>query len=281
MNLKTFNFYQHVKENMPGVSYEDVFYSNQDTYRDTKIDFPYRTTEFAVAVCYGPGQTRCRLGSVEYQISRGSLITLGPGIVSSYGSQYGLKFEIVYFKEELFHNLIVPKLNTLPFFVHGGNHMLLVNTEDINRLEVLFKCIKTFRENRDILPGLVYSLVQLVQQIHLGNQSENGISSKELTTQKFRILIARHFIESKEIGFYADQLHISPRYLSEVTLSTTGKSAKELINEHIILEAKSLLKQTAMTVSEIAYWLGYEENSYFVRFFKKNTGKTPLAYRVS
>ncbi|HMQ08862.1 MAG TPA: helix-turn-helix domain-containing protein [Saprospiraceae bacterium] len=279
MHLKTFNFYQHVKDNIQGITHEDVFYSNQDTYKDTRINFPYRTTEFAIAVCYGPEHTKCRLGSVEYPISKGSLITLGPGIVTSYGSQYDLKFEIVYFTEVLFHDLIVPKPNTLPFFVHGGKHMLIVNTEDLNRLKVLFQSIKTFRENRNILQGLVYSLVQLVQQIHLGNQRDNSISSKELITQKFKALIARHFIKSKEVGFYANQFHITPKYLSEVLQEITGKTAKELINEHLFLEAKSLLRQTPMTIKEIAYWLGFEDQSYFVRAFKKNVGTTPAIYR--
>ena len=280
MHLKTFNFYQYVKEKMPEKTRESFFYADHQTYKNLRVDFPFRTTHFGIGISYGVGLSKCRLGSIDYELSEGSLTTLGPGIVTSWDNGYDLKNETVFFTEDLLHNLKIPNLSTLPFFIHGGNHVLKVNKFELNQLRVLFQNINTFRENKDVLPGLVYSLVQLVQQIHMGTQAENGFAPKEQITRKFKTLIARHFIESKEVSFYAGLLHITPKYLSEVTISVTDKSAKELINEHILLEAKSLLKQTDMTVSEIAYWLGYDEASYFVRFFGKNAGKTPMEYRI-
>ncbi|MFD2033965.1 helix-turn-helix domain-containing protein [Belliella marina] len=281
MNLKTFNFYQYVKEKMPGETQETFFYANNEMYRDLRVDFPFRTTHYGIGINYGKGSSLCRLGSADYMLEEGSLTTLGPGIITCWDNAYDLKNETVFFTDGLFRDIKVPPLQTLPFFMQGGNHMINVPEEELVKLKDLFQNIKKFNNNRQVLQGLVFSLVQYVQQLHSLISKKNNATQKEHITQKFRTLIARHFIESKEVSFYATQLHITPKYLSEVLVETTGKTAKELINEHIILETKSLLKQTAMTVSEIAYWLGYEEDSYFVRFFKKNTGKTPLAYRGS
>jgi AraC family transcriptional regulator, transcriptional activator of pobA len=67
--------------------------------------------------------------------------------------------------------------------------------------------------------------------------------------------------------------------VSETIKVITGKSAKKRIDETLILEAKSLLRQTHMSIKEITYWLGFEDDSYFVKFFKHSEGMTPNAYR--
>ena len=67
-------------------------------------------------------------------------------------------------------------------------------------------------------------------------------------------------------------MNLSPYQLNEITKSSVGKTASELINEHIILETKRYLLATPNQVKEIADQLGYEDNSYFIRFFKNTPG---------
>lgn len=279
MNLKTFNFYQYVKDKIPKQTQEAFFYANNETYRDLKVDFPFRTTHYGIGINYGKGNSKCRLGSRDYLLGNGSLTTLGPGIVTCWDNAYDLKNETIFFTDKLFRNIKILPLQTLPFFMHGGNHMIKVPGEELENLKGLFLNIKTFSNNHPVLQGLVFSLVQYIQQLHNLLPEENTTVPQELLTRKFRTLVARNFIESKEVGFYAARLHITPKYLSEVLVETTGKTAKELINEHIFLEARSLLKQTPMTIKEIAYWLGFEDQSYFVRAFKRHIGTTPMDYR--
>ena len=279
MNVKTFNFYQYVREMLPENTREVFFYMNNETYAQLGVDFPFRTTHYGIGISYGAGVSNCRLGSVDYELTEGSLTTLGPGIVTCWDRTYELKNETIFFSESFFNIIKTSSLHTQPYFIHGGNHMIKISTENLMHLKDLFLNIKKFEKNHEVLQGLVFSLVQLVQQLHNVTPQKNNISQKERIAHQFKILIARHFIESKEVGFYADQLYITPKYLSEVLLETTGKTAKELINEHLFLEAKSLLRQTPMTIKEIAYWLGFEDQSYFVRAFKKHAGVTPAIYR--
>lgn len=74
-------------------------------------------------------------------------------------------------------------------------------------------------------------------------------------------------------------MNLSPYQLNEITKATIGKTASELINEHIILEAKRYLLATPNQIKDIADHLGYEDVSYFIRFFKKHTGYSPEAFR--
>lgn len=80
-------------------------------------------------------------------------------------------------------------------------------------------------------------------------------------------------------SYYADKLHISPVYLNEVVKNISGLSAGNYIRNEIVLRAKRLLYHTDMTVKEIAFSLGFDDNAYFTRLFTKATGQSPAKFR--
>jgi AraC family transcriptional regulator, transcriptional activator of pobA len=92
-------------------------------------------------------------------------------------------------------------------------------------------------------------------------------------------LLREHIAEHKQVSYYADRLHLSPYRLNALTKATLGKTCSGLIDEHILLESKRYLLATSNQVKEIAYHLGYEDVSYFIRFFKKHTGYSPEGFR--
>lgn len=77
----------------------------------------------------------------------------------------------------------------------------------------------------------------------------------------------------------ADQVHLSPSYLSDLLKKETGMTAQDLIHYHLIEAAKNILLHTNQSVGEIAYSLGFEYPQYFSKLFKQKTGKTPVEYR--
>lgn len=97
--------------------------------------------------------------------------------------------------------------------------------------------------------------------------------------EEFLSLLERHLSTEKGVSGYAALLHLSPYQLNAITKATLGKTASVLINEQIILESKRYLLATSVQVKEIAWYLGYEDVSYFIRFFKKHTGYSPEAFR--
>lgn len=125
------------------------------------------------------------------------------------------------------------------------------------------------------LATLIYEIKKLMSE-----QNLNPFPSKSfLITKQYSDLLALHITESQSIEFYAKKLGITPNHLNKSVKSATGKTAVSLLNEARLLEAKVKLKHSRMPVGEIAFHLGFEDHSYFTRFFKKIEGITPLEYR--
>ena len=98
---------------------------------------------------------------------------------------------------------------------------------------------------------------------------------------QFIRLVASNYSKHRNVGFYADQLCLTPKYLSKLIKSATGRSAPEWIDAYVILEAKNLLKYSSSTIKEIVYMLNFPNQSVFYKFFKARTGMTPSEYRNS
>lgn len=97
--------------------------------------------------------------------------------------------------------------------------------------------------------------------------------------EELRELLDTHIATHKQVSDYADMMNLSLYQLNAITKSATGKTCSDVIDEHIVLEAKRYLLATLNQVNQIAYHLGYEDVSYFIRFFKKHTGSSPDAFR--
>ncbi|HMQ76215.1 MAG TPA: helix-turn-helix transcriptional regulator [Flavobacteriales bacterium] len=92
-------------------------------------------------------------------------------------------------------------------------------------------------------------------------------------------LIETHVYDTKEVGAYAKLMHLSTFQLNAIAKAGTGRTCSELITDQIILEAKRYLLATTEQVAQVADRLGYDDPSYFIRFFKKHTGHTPEGFR--
>lgn len=98
-------------------------------------------------------------------------------------------------------------------------------------------------------------------------------------TEQYKKALSKFIYEKQKVNDYADMLAVSPNHLNKCVKGVTGQSAHDLLSEMILLEAKVLLKQTSQSVSEIAFQIGRNEISDFVRFFKSKTGMSPGEYR--
>lgn len=101
----------------------------------------------------------------------------------------------------------------------------------------------------------------------------------ERLTMEFKRLLNYHVTKDKSVRFYAAELNVTPNHLNKSVKVTLGRSASALIDEMLVMEAKVLMQKKAMSVSEIAFETGFEDVSYFGRFFKKHTGFAPTEYR--
>ena len=110
------------------------------------------------------------------------------------------------------------------------------------------------------------------------NQDEGSIRSKAIF-ESFLKLVRDYHTKERNLSFYADKLFLTPKYLSKLIKTVSGKSAHEWIDSFVILEAKNLLKYSDMSIKSIVYELNFPNQTTFYRFFKTKTGMTPSEYR--
>ena len=108
---------------------------------------------------------------------------------------------------------------------------------------------------------------------------ERPISRKEELFMQFMATVKEHYIKHRNITFYADQLCVSPKYLSSVVHAVSGKYATELIGQYVILEAKALLRSEGISIKDVSNKLHFANQSFFAKFFKQHTGYTPKEYK--
>lgn len=144
--------------------------------------------------------------------------------------------------------------------------------------EVLHKPSFSMQTVEYLLSALMNDLAHLHQQ-SAGQQ--RTLTHAEQQMQQFTDLVAEHGARERNVGFYAEQMHLSPNHLSALVRKQTGRSVMQWINERTVLQAKVLLRHTDRTISDIAFELNFTETTLFSRFFRRETGLTPKDYRTN
>lgn len=96
---------------------------------------------------------------------------------------------------------------------------------------------------------------------------------------KFAMLVFENRETHREVAYYADQLCISPLYLTKVIQEVNGQSARDMIADYTIIGIKALLRNADITIKDVVRQSGFSSQSSFSRFFRKHTGMSPLEYR--
>lgn len=190
-----------------------------------------------------------------------------------------------YFNPEIFNNKFSQKdaLNEFPFLEFTGHPIVQVSDNEVVTaiVNILERLLSEYG-NKQISSNLFSSyLLALFFEIKRYAKTDEKVKEDASTriAQQYKNLLIRHIYEKNRISEYADMLSISVNHLNKCAKTATNKSAQELLFEMLMLEAKALLKQTHLSINEIAWKIGKEDTSDFIRFFKSKTGYTPSEYR--
>lgn len=136
----------------------------------------------------------------------------------------------------------------------------------------------------EVSKSLTFALLYRLGNIYArhGNGRDLRMAgSNERISDEFFALLSRHYKVERKIRFYAAKMSVTPKYLSRAILQITGKSAKQWMDEAVILEIKNLLRTSDLTVLQISEALNFSTPSALVQYFRLHTGQTPGHYRNS
>ncbi|MDV3462904.1 AraC family transcriptional regulator [Elizabethkingia miricola] len=225
----------------------------------------------------------------EWEIEDGTIFFLSPGQV------HDLRFTsknpegiMINFNEDFFNDFLSQKdfINSLSVFSKSGKYGFRKVDSCKSELEsTIAKILKVIKYDslykKQFIQTLVLEIVLMIAMKTKDENPENEIISNNYLLVKFEKLLEKYFMEAHHPKFYAAHLSVTPNYLNTVCKKLTGKTAGEIIRNRIVLEAKRFLVNSEYTISQIAYELYFEDNSYFTKFFKANTGISPAEFRKS
>jgi AraC-like DNA-binding protein len=232
-------------------------------------------------------------GRTKYDHENGSMIFTKPRQIIQFKN---LEFEedgfLIFIHEDFMNgHPLHSEIQKYGYFDYEANEALHLSPREEELMWDLYHKIDAEYNNnqdeysRDIMLTHIDSLLKYAQRFYK-RQFINRTELSGKTVSKFNHALAVYF-ESNSItnkglptvNYIADQLNLSPRYLSDLLKQETGKTAMELIHIYLMSEAKNLLKTADQSVSEIAYTLGFENLPYFSRLFKKEVGISPNQFK--
>ena len=192
---------------------------------------------------------------------------------------------LMYFKEEFFSFHRAPLSSHFPFLGQGAQSCLLLTANDCDALYEELRRLRAVFEERSVhhierLQGLTLAFLFKCKELFnkYGNTAPS-VDGEAHLQQQFMKVLGNFYAQYKTCNEYAEILNVSSRHLRTVIKKASGRSVKDLIDERILMESKNLLKYSQMTVSEIAYKVGFSQPTHFIRFFRKITGATPQQFR--
>lgn len=284
-----------IKELLGNKDNRDDFYvfraSSGDHYIEGRT---LRMKAFTLILCTD-GMENGSVNLRDVSINKGSLLMSFPGNVLKIESGYPMAtVRGIMLSQDFMRMMNVDVKNSMPLFMRLAYnpmiHLTQKQQEDIERYLDLLENISdndNLAHRDQIVSGLVSSMFFRIsdmyeQSIQVANDKERSVRNRrEEYFAKFITLLSNNFKRERTVGFYAEQMCVTPKYLSLLIKEFSGKSAAEWIDYYVITEAKTLLRYSTMSIQEVAYELSFSSQSFFGKYFKHLTGMSPSEYKLS
>ncbi len=248
---------------------------SDDTYELKMPLPPHRQTNHSV-ILVTKGSIIASSGFDNYTVEQNTMIVIPAGQITSLSFMSGnIEGFYMHFSDDYLSHT---KVDLSKWLIRPV--IKFVNAE-LGHLTVLLKRMQKLNENEANADIIKLYLTTFLAETEQSSDFRLRINfpAHERLTMEFKRLLNYHVIKEKSVNFYAAELNITPNHLNKSVKITLGRSASALIDEMLILEAKILMQKRDLSISEIAFETGFEDISYFGRFFKKHTGCTPTGYR--
>jgi len=236
-----------------------------------------------------------KYGQQYYDFEEGGLFFVAPNQVTANGDTNGNHsgYTLIIHPDFLLSYPLANKIRQYGFFSYSANEALHLSAKEKETIIPIFKNIDNELQSRiddfsqDVIISQIESLLNYSSRFYKRQFITRKTVNHDLL-QKLEIILNDYFMSERSstqglptVQFLSEQLHLSPNYLSDVLRNLTGQTAQQHIHCVLIEKAKEKLSATTLSVSEIAYELGFEHSQSFSRLFKTKTKLSPVAFRQS
>lgn len=267
---------------------EDIIL-NDNLLRLPMATEPRRMTFIMLALCQ-QGEARYTLDTVEHTVKPGDIIIITDRhVVDNFSCTDDLRGLFMMLSVNFFYEAIRNVRDLSSLLIFTKNHPVVALSEsEADVFRTYFYLMKgklgetdnQFRREvvRTLFLAMFYDLSNVITRLQHFGDSPRLPRADELFT-RFVKLVETHFREERRVGWYADQLNITPKYLSETVKQVSKRTPNEWIDSYVTLEARVLLKNSSKTIKEIAMLLNFPNQSFLGKFFKEHVGVSPSEYR--
>ncbi|MBQ0786194.1 MAG: helix-turn-helix domain-containing protein [Oceanihabitans sp.] len=242
---------------------------------------------FNMIVFYTEGKSKQLVDFVWHEVKPNTIIHLSKGQINAFQFQDDLKGFILLFTDDYLKKQInsLPKNELIRLFNAHLFSPIIQVPKDSNvskYLQLFYEEYANVSEGYNqantynSLYSIIFSKLERLKQYQTFHLKT---SDKLNTFLAFKSLLENNYTQSRNADFYAVKLNITYKHLNTICKDALAITAKQFIDEFVVLEAKRLLINSEIKSTELAYSLGFEEPTNFVKYFKKHTGFTPNAFK--
>lgn len=251
---------------------------------------PRRMTFILVALCTR-GECEFTVDTQRLKITQNDLVIISDRhIVDNFQASDDADGLLMIMSVGFFYEVMSNVSDVSLLFCFARSHPVVTLKEDEVRLftEYFFMLKGKMGEvdnrfRRDIVRTLIlamfYDLSNVIVRVQQGESRRQ--SRADVIFTRFIHLVEQHFRHERRVGWYAEQLCITPKYLSETVKSVSGRTPNEWVDSYVTLELRVMLKTTAKSIKEIAEEMNFPNQSFLGKFFREHVGVSPTVYRRS
>jgi AraC family transcriptional regulator, transcriptional activator of pobA len=261
----------------------------EDVLRNSKKNEPPNRWSYhrIGMICEGEGDVKT--GIFSFKAEKNTLVVVPSRVISSSSNWapetkgYILLFNSEFFLENNFSHQIIGSKRMLTPFVKPYIHLTDEQAEEVSRIfeNILAEKKQQEMENNELVAVKIVELLILGERLFEQDQSLEANQPLMESIKRFVEMLDQYFASEHSVKFYAEQLAMHPNHLNAVIKKHTGLSAKESIQNRIMLEIKHLLHSTKLSIKQISDQMGFRDPNYFTTFFKRAEKLSPGNYRSS
>lgn len=274
---------------LPTVGIEQIFnlpYTKEDfkIIHHAPINMPEipqaHKHDFYMILVIDKGKGTHTIDFKEHQVKDKMIFFLAPGQAHQWHLDPGTTgFQLMFSAK-----FLLPGNQRFPFFNLTADPVFHLNEWQYLELTQELQAMKKEADHAgelsiELLQSRLQVVMLLLKRWYTVLLQEQEFTPDNRIINNFLSLLETHYTTNSEVSFYASELSVTPNYLNQVCRKKSGITAGDYIRDRILLEAKRLLTLTHLDIKEIAYTLGFNDTSYFSRFFRKYTDVSPQEFR--